>query len=84
LLAVDPIVDMGRTGVNVVGQALVPALVSKQEGILDEAKYNASRAGANLLADDEEALAAAEAAEADGARADRPAEDTLRESAPAR
>lgn len=52
LLAVDPIVDMGRTGVNVVGQALVPALVSKQEGILDEEKYNASRTGGNLLADD--------------------------------
>lgn len=55
LLAVDPIVDMGRTGVNVVGQALVPTLVSKQEGILDEGKYNASRAGANLLAHDTEA-----------------------------
>jgi Na+/H+-dicarboxylate symporter len=53
LLAMDPIVDMGRTGVNVVGQALIPALVSKQEGILDEDKYNASRAGGNLLADDE-------------------------------
>ncbi|WP_396180315.1 dicarboxylate/amino acid:cation symporter [Citricoccus sp.] len=56
LLAVDPIVDMGRTGVNVVGQALVPALVSKQEGILDVEKYNASRSGANLLADDEAPL----------------------------
>ncbi|MEW1979606.1 dicarboxylate/amino acid:cation symporter [Citricoccus sp. NPDC079358] len=56
LLAVDPIVDMGRTGVNVVGQALVPALVSKQEGILDEDKYNASRTGGNLLADDEAPL----------------------------
>ncbi|MGW9552684.1 dicarboxylate/amino acid:cation symporter [Citricoccus zhacaiensis] len=56
LLAVDPIVDMGRTGVNVVGQALVPALVSKQEGILDEDKYNASRTGSNLLADDEAPL----------------------------
>ncbi|NUL46163.1 dicarboxylate/amino acid:cation symporter [Cellulosimicrobium funkei] len=56
LLAVDPIVDMGRTGVNVVGQALVPALVSKQEGIMDEDKYNASRSGNNLLADDEAPL----------------------------
>ncbi|REE03684.1 dicarboxylate/amino acid:cation symporter [Citricoccus muralis] len=56
LLAVDPIVDMGRTGVNVVGQALVPTLVSKQEGILDEDKYNASRSGSNLLADDEAPL----------------------------
>jgi Na+/H+-dicarboxylate symporter len=82
LLAVDPIVDMGRTGVNVVGQALVPALVSKQEGILDEEKYNASRAGANLLADDEEALAAAEAADAveHGASVSAgPSDDSLRE-----
>jgi Na+/H+-dicarboxylate symporter len=84
LLAVDPIVDMGRTGVNVVGQALVPALVSKQEGILDEERYNASRAGANLLADDDETLAAAEALEADVARTEAPAEDTLREPTPAR
>ncbi|MFC7400854.1 dicarboxylate/amino acid:cation symporter [Citricoccus sp. GCM10030269] len=56
LLAVDPIVDMGRTGVNVVGQALVPTLVSKQEGLLDEKRYNAPRSGANLLADDEAPL----------------------------
>ena len=35
LLAVDPIVDMGRTALNVSGQALIPALVASQEGILD-------------------------------------------------
>ncbi|MDK7741313.1 dicarboxylate/amino acid:cation symporter [Helcobacillus massiliensis] len=39
LMAVDPIVDMGRTALNVTGQALVPAVVSKREGILDEAAY---------------------------------------------
>ncbi|WFP15792.1 dicarboxylate/amino acid:cation symporter [Citricoccus muralis] len=54
LLAVDPIVDMGRTAVNVVGQALVPALVSKQEGILDESLYNAKHAGVELMNDDVE------------------------------
>ncbi|TYP85906.1 dicarboxylate/amino acid:cation symporter [Blastococcus xanthinilyticus] len=35
LLAVDPILDMGRTAVNVAGQALVPTIVAKREGILD-------------------------------------------------
>ncbi|GAA3693245.1 dicarboxylate/amino acid:cation symporter [Arthrobacter ginkgonis] len=45
LLAVDPILDMGRTAVNVAGQALVPAIVAKREGILDEALYNAPRNG---------------------------------------
>ncbi|MDU0479245.1 dicarboxylate/amino acid:cation symporter [Staphylococcus chromogenes] len=36
LLAIDPIVDMGRTALNVTGQALVPMVVAKREGILDE------------------------------------------------
>jgi Na+/H+-dicarboxylate symporter len=40
LLAIDPILDMGRTAVNVAGQALVPTLVSRQQGILDLAAYN--------------------------------------------
>ena len=43
LLAVEPIVDMGRTALNVTGQALVPTIVAKQEGILDEDAYNAPR-----------------------------------------
>lgn len=45
LLAVDPIIDMGRTAVNVAGQALVPAIVAKREGILDIDLYNAPRRG---------------------------------------
>lgn len=45
LLAVDPIIDMGRTAVNVAGQALVPTIVAKREGILDEELYNAPRQG---------------------------------------
>lgn len=36
LLAVDPILDMGRTAVNVAGQALIPAIVAKRAGILVE------------------------------------------------
>jgi len=43
LLAIDPILDMGRTAVNVAGQVLVPIIVSKREGILDEAIYNGAK-----------------------------------------
>jgi Na+/H+-dicarboxylate symporter len=39
LLAIDPILDMGRTAVNVAGQALVPTIVAKREGILDLTRY---------------------------------------------
>ena len=35
LLAIDPILDMGRTAVNVAGQALVPAIVAKRAGLLE-------------------------------------------------
>ncbi len=40
LLSIDPILDMGRTATNVAGQALVPLVVAKREGILDEQVYN--------------------------------------------
>lgn len=60
LLAVDPIVDMGRTAVNVSGQALVPALVAKQEGILDQERYDAPRG--DIMADDEQEIVEAHAA----------------------
>lgn len=43
LLAVEPIIDMGRTALNVAGQALVPTIVAKREGLLDEDAYNAPR-----------------------------------------
>lgn len=45
LLAIDPILDMGRTAVNVAGQTLVPTLVAKREGILDHDAYDAGRGG---------------------------------------
>src|SRR6185437_6682102 len=45
LLAIDPILDMGRTAVNVAGQALVPTIVSQRERILDAELYNAPRDG---------------------------------------
>lgn len=45
LLAVDPILDMGRTALNVTGQALVAAVVAKRVGILDQRLYDAPRTG---------------------------------------
>lgn len=36
LLAIDPILDMGRTAVNVAGQMLVPTIVARREGLLAE------------------------------------------------
>lgn len=52
LLAVEPILDMGRTAVNVAGQALVPTIVAKREGILDTDVYNRTEAFDDIAADD--------------------------------
>jgi Na+/H+-dicarboxylate symporter len=52
LLAIDPILDMMRTATNVAGQALVPTIVAKREGILDVDRYNAPR-GADPIGGDE-------------------------------
>ncbi|HCS62112.1 MAG TPA: sodium:proton antiporter [Microbacterium sp.] len=63
LLAIDPILDMGRTAVNVAGQALVPTIVAKREGILDEGLYNAPRQGLafdNTDTDEDDAAVTAE------------------------
>ena len=43
LLAIDPILDMGRTAVNVAGQLVVPLIVARREGILEE-RPDAARA----------------------------------------
>ena len=51
LLAVDPILDMGRTAVNVAGQALVPTIVAKRQGILNQAVYDAGESIEALDAD---------------------------------
>jgi len=40
LLAIDPIIDMGRTAINVTGQVLVPTIVSQREGLLDRQAYD--------------------------------------------
>ncbi|MFP5370815.1 MAG: dicarboxylate/amino acid:cation symporter [Actinomycetes bacterium] len=50
LLAVDPILDMGRTAVNVAGQALVPTIVARREGILDVERYRSGRPAEPLAA----------------------------------
>lgn len=61
LLAIDPILDMGRTAVNVTGQALVPTIVAKREGILDQAAYDAPR-GRDAWREDADTREAAPAA----------------------
>lgn len=51
LLAIDPIVDMGRTAVNVAGQALVPTIVARREGLLDQDAYDQPPVATGLLQD---------------------------------
>ncbi|MCG5212404.1 dicarboxylate/amino acid:cation symporter [Streptosporangium sp. KLBMP 9127] len=41
LLAIDPILDMIRTATNVAGQMVVPVLVARSEGTLDQAVFDA-------------------------------------------
>ncbi|MDN3905223.1 dicarboxylate/amino acid:cation symporter [Arthrobacter sp. YD2] len=55
LLAIDPILDMGRTAVNVAGQTVVPTLVAKRNGLLDAGLYGAKRQG-DPFADDSEQI----------------------------
>ncbi|MFI5782739.1 dicarboxylate/amino acid:cation symporter [Nocardia sp. NPDC051570] len=40
LLAIDPILDMIRTATNVAGQMVVPVLVARREGILDQEAFD--------------------------------------------
>ncbi|MGW6694877.1 dicarboxylate/amino acid:cation symporter [Rhodococcus sp. NPDC054953] len=70
LLAVEPIVDMGRTAVNVTGQALVPTIVAKREGILDEELYNAERRGDPFADDTADQVPVTEAAPNGGSPSD--------------
>lgn len=41
LLGIDQILDMGRTGVNVMGNCLATAVVARWEGVLDDARVEA-------------------------------------------
>lgn len=67
LLAIDPVLDMGRTAINVAGQALVPTIVAKRAGILDHSLYNAKREGVPFSDD----LAELVSSENDGADAEK-------------
>ncbi|MGF7150768.1 Na+/H+-dicarboxylate symporter [Sphingomonas zeicaulis] len=58
LLAIDPILDMGRTAVNVAGQALVPAIVARRAGLLDPERFNAGTGAIDTFGADKPALAA--------------------------
>lgn len=51
LLAIDPILDMGRTATNVAGQTVIPTIVAKREKILDIERFKAVN-GANPFEDD--------------------------------
>ncbi|KMS53567.1 sodium:proton antiporter [Novosphingobium barchaimii LL02] len=42
LLAIDPILDMGRTAVNVAGQVLVPLIVAKRLGLMQSERSAAA------------------------------------------
>lgn len=84
LIAVDSILDMGRTAVNVAGQALVPTVVAKREGILDLETYNAASSKNLFLEDDRDQnhdaevaqeIAAHDAQRHRGEDAERPRED---------
>lgn len=78
LLAIDPILDMGRTAVNIAGQALVPTIVAKREGILDQGLYDAPREGLPFL-DEDEVEAESKVTDAEATGSQQPAE-----AAPAR
>ncbi|GAA3509280.1 dicarboxylate/amino acid:cation symporter [Georgenia daeguensis] len=69
LLAIDPILDMGRTAVNVAGQVLVPVIVAKRENILDLEQYASADAEDLFEDDDEDDAELVGATAADGAAA---------------
>lgn len=62
LLAIDPILDMGRTALNVTGQSLVAVIVAKREKILDRATYDAASRTSFQAIQAEQADTAADAA----------------------
>jgi proton glutamate symport protein len=46
LLAIDQILDMGRTSVNVMGNCIAAAVVARWEGVFDDERMRAFQAGA--------------------------------------
>lgn len=56
LLAIEPIIDMGRTAVNVTGQSLCATIVAKRAGIQDEAVWDAAGNGvSHIMNEDQDA-----------------------------
>ncbi|MGV0360810.1 dicarboxylate/amino acid:cation symporter [Corynebacterium minutissimum] len=54
LLAIEPIIDMGRTAVNVTGQSLCATIVAKRAGIQDQATWDAAENGVSSIMNDDE------------------------------
>ena len=52
LVAIDRVLDMMRTMTNVTGQMLVPVLVARETGLLDEARYKAASSNVGLAPDE--------------------------------
>jgi Na+/H+-dicarboxylate symporter len=50
LIAIDRVLDMMRTMTNVTGQMLVPVLVAKETGLLDQAVYEAASTNVGIEA----------------------------------
>ncbi|WP_347304933.1 dicarboxylate/amino acid:cation symporter [Corynebacterium sp. SA-MJD20WY100] len=55
LLAIEPIIDMGRTAVNVTGQSLAATIVAKRAGIWDKDTWDAAEDGVAGILDPESA-----------------------------
>lgn len=53
LLAIEPIIDMGRTAVNVTGQALSTTVVAKRAGIQNQQVWDDAEQGVKHLMDSE-------------------------------
>lgn len=70
LLAVDSVLDMGRTAVNVAGQTLVPTIVARRADILDVTRYDSTNA-ADPFADDDAPATVAEPVRHAGAQPHR-------------
>ncbi|MGX1739111.1 dicarboxylate/amino acid:cation symporter [Corynebacterium flavescens] len=55
LLAIEPIIDMGRTAVNVTGQALAATVVAKRAGIQNQQVWDDAERGVKHLMDSDSA-----------------------------
>lgn len=53
LLAIEPIIDMGRTAVNVTGQALAATIVAKRAGIQDQEVWDSAEHGVSHIMNEE-------------------------------